>query len=311
MSSNRASTLALRVGKCQPTWGGGFGRVFSRAGPFASPIGVSACHFSCDPHHSEVPMPAIDHFEGQHFEGQFGNVGKGFRTTSWSDIQRATGEGDPSLALEAWEHLCKAYWMPVYNHICGWGNSPEAAKDLTQDFFYHLLRRERLKKVDRARGKFRTFLLTTLNRFLHSEWDRRIAQIRDERVVISLDQMDLDGRPLVEPAGGLAPDTLFEMRWAASVFRRVRERLVEELGVPGKEIPLALFPVALHETESIAYRTLAERLNVSEDNVKKMIQRLRERWGAILREEVASTVEHPSEVDEEIQYLQRIVGTKI
>jgi RNA polymerase sigma-70 factor (ECF subfamily) len=198
--------------------------------------------------------------------------------------------------------------MPVYYHICRWGNSPEAAKDLTQDFFYHLLCRERLKKADRARGKFRSFLLTTLNHFLHSEWDRRIAQMRDERVVVSLDQTDADGRPLIEPTGGLSPDVLFDRQWAASVFRRVRERLVDELELQGRKVPLALLSVALHEAESVPYRSLAEKLQVSEDNVKQMVKRLRQRWGEILREEVSITVEHPSDADEEIQYLLQIVG---
>jgi RNA polymerase sigma factor (sigma-70 family) len=251
-------------------------------------------------------MPEIDHLEGS-----YGVVGKGFQTTAWSDIQRSTQKEDSALALRAWEHLCKAYWVPIYTHICRWGNSPDAAKDLTQDFFYHLLRRERLKKVDRSRGKFRSFLLTTLNHFLHSEWDRRIAQMRDERVVVSIDQIEADGGSLVGPTDGTPPDVLFERQWAASVFRHVRERLVDELQTRGKEAKLSLLPVALYEIESadsVSYRTLAEKLQVSEDSVKQMVKRLRQRWGEILREEVSNTVEHPSEVEEEILHFQRIVG---
>lgn len=243
-------------------------------------------------------------------EEQSGIAGRGFQTTAWTDIRRATQHENPVQALEAWEHLCKAYWTPIYYHICRWGNSQEAAKDLTQDFFYHLLRRERLKKADRSRGRFRSFLLTALNHFLHSEWDRRIAQVRDERVVVSLDQTDADGDALIEPAGGLSPDAVFERQWATRVFRRVRERLTDELESRDKEVQLSLLPIALHEAESIdsaSYRTLAERLQVSEDNVKQIIRRLRQRWGEILRDEVSITVEHSSEVEEEIQYLRRIV----
>ena len=164
-----------------------------------------ACYYSCVTQPEGDCNPTTDASER-------------FRTTAWSTIQQAAQNGDPSLALEAWEHLCRAYWRPVYAHIRRWGNPPELAKDLTQDFFYHLLRPERLKRADRSRGKFRSFLLATLNHFLHSEWDRRIAQKRDERVVISLDEADLKGALDLEPAGGIAPDQAFERDWAASLL---------------------------------------------------------------------------------------------
>ena len=234
------------------------------------------------------------------------DVGGQFRTTAWSEILNATQGGDPAQALEAWEYLCRAYWKPVYAHIRRLGNPAESAKDLTQGFFFHLLRRERLKRADRSRGKFRSFLLTSLNRFLHSEWDRRIAQKRDERLVISLDQGSQEGEPAIDLPGGLSPDQCFERDWAKGVFARVRARLAKEMQLKGKAVQLALLPAALYESDAIPYRTLAQDLNVSESHVKKRVQRLRERWGEILREEVLATVEQASEVEEEIRYLVRI-----
>ena len=222
-------------------------------------------------------------------------------------MRKAGQSGDPAAALEAWEFLCRAYWKPVYAYIRRLGNPTELAKDLTQGFFFHLLRRERIKWADSNVGKFRSFLLGSLNRFMHSEWDRRIAQKRDERLVVSLDQTDGEGDLMIEPAAGLPPDRCFERDWAASLLRRVRQRLIEDLNLSGKDIQLALMPSALYEADGPSYQVLARDLGISEDRVKKTVQRLRERWGTLLREEVLATVSDPSEVEAEIRYLLQVV----
>ena len=233
-------------------------------------------------------------------------VGAEFCTTSWSAILTAAQGSDPAQALSAWERLCRTYWKPIYAYIRRQGNSPELAKDLTQDFFYHLLRRERLRHADRRKGRFRSFLLTALNRFLHSEWDRRIAQKRDERIVVSLDEVEVQG-PLRDP-GGLSPAELFELEWAHSLLAGVRGQLAAELQGAGKRAALSLLPAALYEDDSFSYAEWGRRLEMTEDNVKKTVQRLRERWQRLLREQVLATVDTASEVDEELRYLSDLAA---
>ena len=77
----------------------------------------------------------------------------------------AAGHGSVPSAQEALEKLCRAYWYPLYAFARRQGNSPEDAQDLTQSFFCRLLEQNNFAKADRDRGKFRTFLLGSLNNF--------------------------------------------------------------------------------------------------------------------------------------------------
>lgn len=93
-----------------------------------------------------------------------------FSTTHWSEVMLAGGSGSPEAAA-ALEKLCRGYWLPLYSYVRKKGYSPADAKDLTQGFFLRLLRMESLAEVNLTKGKFRTFLLASLNNFLSDERD--------------------------------------------------------------------------------------------------------------------------------------------
>jgi len=84
----------------------------------------------------------------------------------------AAGDGDSLQACEAVERLCRGYWYPLYAYVRRRGHSPQDAQDLTQGFFAALLTGKSLAQADRERGRFRTFLLTAFDNFLHNEHDR-------------------------------------------------------------------------------------------------------------------------------------------
>src|SRR5262245_11502274 len=92
-----------------------------------------------------------------------------FRTTHWSVVLAAREEGSGG-APRALELLCRAYWYPLYAFVRRRGVPVVDAQDLTQEFFARLLQRDFLRNVAREKGKFRTFLLSSLNNFLVSEW---------------------------------------------------------------------------------------------------------------------------------------------
>src|SRR5262245_18074102 len=100
-----------------------------------------------------------------------------FATTHWSVVLTA-GNGDSPLAMRALETLCSTYWYPIYVYVRRKGHGPEDARDLTQDFFAQSLAKELLRLADRDKGRFRTFLLTTLEHFLAREWNRAHRQKR-------------------------------------------------------------------------------------------------------------------------------------
>ena len=94
-----------------------------------------------------------------------------FLTTHWSVVLTA-GSKDTTRAQAALEKLCRAYWYPLYAYVRRRGHSVEDAQDLTQEFFARVLERHWLARADQAKGRFRTFLLTAMERFLANEWDK-------------------------------------------------------------------------------------------------------------------------------------------
>src|SRR5256885_9869194 len=103
--------------------------------------------------------------------------GQSFTTTHWSVVATAADTSGPH-AHEALEKLCQIYWYPLYAYVRRQGHSPEDAQDLTQEFFTRFLEKKSFRLASPARGRFRTFLLTSLKNFLINEWDRARAAKR-------------------------------------------------------------------------------------------------------------------------------------
>jgi len=100
-----------------------------------------------------------------------------FATTHWS-VVLAAGDKADSGSAESLQTLCQTYWYPLYAYVRQKGYGSQDAEDLTQSFFMHLLDKDRLGRLARDRGKFRSFLLTALNHFLVDQWKRASAQKR-------------------------------------------------------------------------------------------------------------------------------------
>ena len=232
-------------------------------------------------------------------------VGAQFQPTAWSDLLALTHAADPAQQRAALERICRAYWKPIYAFIRRSGHPPAEAQDLTQDFFQHLLRKERIKLADQRRGRFRSFILKALQNFLASDWDRRHARKRDCRTVVSLDESMEDGRLVAEARTDETPAHAFDRNWALDVVTSVRNRLQGELREAGRGQPLELLPLALLEDTDTRYAAAATQLGMTEAAVKKAVQRLRARWAELLREEIASTVQ--SQEDVEVEYRELLV----
>ncbi len=227
-----------------------------------------------------------------------------FCTTHWSLVllarQDDTVQAGPALA-----ELCRIYWYPLYAYVRRLGRSAEDAQDLTQEFFSRLIEKRWLDRADRDRGKFRTFLLTVFKRFMAGEWDRERAVKRGggERL-ISLDGVEGEERYRLEPADVLTPEDIYDRRWALTVLEGALGKLEAEQRLAGQIDRFEAVKDCLLGTPSDT--TLAEsgrRLGLTEDAMKSVVRRLRERYRALLRAEVAQTVDDPSRVDGELRSL--------
>src|SRR6266516_3176522 len=212
-----------------------------------------------------------------------------FTTTHWSVV------GAAPESASALETLCCTYWYPLYAYIRRRGHSPEEAEDLTQGFFARLLASEDLSGVDRAKGKFRSFLLAALNHFLANEWDRATAAKRGgNQVLISLDDENAEERYRMEPAAEVAPEKLFERSWARTLLAQGLARLRAEYAADGKPQQFDQIRCFLtEETGEGGYAAVAARLNMSTGAVAVAVHRMRQRYRELVRQEIGRTVTTP------------------
>jgi RNA polymerase sigma-70 factor (ECF subfamily) len=242
-------------------------------------------------------------------EGQPGDSAQGFHTTHWS-VVLAAGEEGTAQATTALTRLCQTYWYPVYAFIRKRGHSPEQAQDFTQDFFAGFLEKNYVTKASPDRGRFRAFLMSSVENFLHNQHDRAQALKRGGgRQILSLDYNGAEARYQYEPVDETNPMKIFEQQWAATLLETVLGRLRHEFGAEGR---MGLFEdLQAHlwgDAESIPYARLAQKCGLTESNIKAIAHRLRQRYRTLLREEIAQTVSQPGEVDDEIRHLMRTVS---
>ncbi len=227
-----------------------------------------------------------------------------FATTRWSEVL-AAGQGNSTQGREALARLCETYWYPLYAFVRRRGLLPEDAQDSTQEFFLRLLAGNWLSDADRAKGRFRTFLLTALSRFLANEWDRARALKRGGGVVsIPFDTQVAESRYCADTKHELAPDLLYDRQWAMTLLDRALSRLEAEQRQLGKVSEFAALASALTaERGDIPYAALAAQLGLSENAVRMAVHRLRKRFRQVFREEIAQTVAEPGEVEAEVRHL--------
>jgi len=232
-----------------------------------------------------------------------------FTTTHWSVVLAAGRTNEPQSAA-ALETLCRTYWYPLYAYLRRRGQGEHDAQDLIQGFFVQLLERDWLQGVEQQKGRFRSFLLASLNYYMADERDRATAQKRGGgRALISLDAQEAEERYRLEPVDDRSPDKLFERRWAMALLDQVLARLAREFADAGKgELFERLQPFLVAGGEAKTYSQVAVEAGLSEEAFKKAVQRMRRRYHQLFRDEIAQTVASPAEVDEELQHLCEVMA---
>jgi RNA polymerase sigma-70 factor (ECF subfamily) len=229
-----------------------------------------------------------------------------FPPTLWSIVLKAGGQ--PSAQAEqALAQLCSTYWYPIYAYLRRRGKTTHDAQDLTQGFFYHLLNKDALAKVRPEKGKFRSFLLTSLQNYLVDEWQRSQASKRGGgATVLSLDAEAAENRYACEPADAADPELFFEHRWAITLLETALSRLQDEQKSRRERFEkLQIFLTG--EPHGVAYAEVAASLGMSGGAVKVAVLRLRQRYRELVRDEIAKTVADEREVDEEMRHLLTIL----
>lgn len=233
----------------------------------------------------------------------------GFPTTRWTLVV-AAGDRDRTQARPALVSLCENYWYPLYAYLRRRGYPADRAQDLTQEFFVRVLEGRYLDRADPDRGRFRSFLLSSLKFFVADEEDRNRAHKRGGGALVPLEFSSGEERYQREPAHQETPERIFEQRWALSVLDRVVERLRSEFVQHGRPEHFERLKVFLLGQPDAPYAALAGEMNSSEGALKVAIHRLRKRYRELFRQEIADTVVDPADVESELRYLASVLTRK-
>jgi RNA polymerase sigma-70 factor (ECF subfamily) len=229
-----------------------------------------------------------------------------FATTHWTVVLTAR-DGDVDHASEALEALCRTYYNPVYAFVRREGYPPHEAQDLTQAFFARFLEKDYLDSVDRQKGKFRSFVLACLKHFLSTARVRAGAIKRGgQQSFLSLDELEEHYQAGGDPH--LAAERAFDKHWATTIMEQALTALRHEFAVAGKGLqfePLKKFLSA--EPEEGEYGALAMRLEMSSGAIAVAVHRMRQRYGELVRAEVANTVARPTDVEGEVHWLVEVL----
>jgi len=238
-----------------------------------------------------------------------------FPTTQWTMVMSAQGAKTPD-ARQALERLFETYWYPIYAFIRNRVPQAADAEDLTQGFFASLMGLGSLESVKPEKGRFRAFLLASAKNYMSTERaHERTLKRGGGAMPLPLDFASADRRYRLEASGGASPEAEFEKQWARAAFDAAGEKLRREFAAAGKAVQFEAFRQYLTAgEEAAAYSEVAAGLEMSESAVKVAVHRARRRFGQLLREEIADTVDAPRAdwrraVHEEIRYLFRVLGS--
>jgi RNA polymerase sigma factor (sigma-70 family) len=230
-----------------------------------------------------------------------------FTTTHWSIVLEAQGESP--AAQDALEKLCRTYWRPIYGFVRRHGAGAEDAEDLTQGFFALLLERKDLNTVRKEKGRLRSYLLTSVKNFLADESRHAMAVKRGKgQRLIPLDEIrEREGIDL-ERSDRLTADQIYERRWAFTVLEQVMARLREEYRSAGNvRFFDRMKKMLMDESDRPSQAEVASEFDMTENAVKQAFYRFRQRYQALLRDEIAHTVAMPGDIEDELRHLISVV----
>ncbi len=232
-----------------------------------------------------------------------------FTTTHWSVVLEAQGQSP--AAEEALEKLCRTYWRPVYGFIRRHGARQEEAEDLTQGFFSLLLARRDFDAVRKEKGRLRSYLLTALKHFLASEHRRATAAKRGKgQQLIPLEELNASGQRMIEATDPVTAERLYERRWALTLMEQVLRRLKDEYGAAGNAVLFdSLKQLLPDEPEAASRVEIASQLGMTDNALRQAFHRFRQRYQALLREEIGHTVAVSSDVEDELRHLIKVLRT--
>jgi len=242
-----------------------------------------------------------------------GGSGEKFTTTKWTEIFKAKTL-DETRRREAINELIKKYWKPIYCYLRRKGYFSEDAKDMTQGFFFEIvLGRDLIQQADKAKGRFRTFLLTALGRYATDKYREKNTKKRlPEGKMVSLQTNDMED--LIKMQSESCPEQIFHHVWASEVLDRVLAKTKEECCHANKETYWKVFyakvvvPI-VDGVETPKLCQLCKEYGIeSEAKASNMIAYVKERFRVAMKSYLRQFVQSDADVDEEFNEILKILS---
>jgi RNA polymerase sigma-70 factor (ECF subfamily) len=234
-----------------------------------------------------------------------GGMQESFLTTHWSIIENvhSGGENDQELI----DSLLKRYWKPIYCYVRHMGYDNEQAKDLTQGFFHEIvLGRNLIGRANQAKGRFRSFLIAALNRYVINVRQQATTKKQlPKGKLISLDDIDLPELP--ETVGKSAPEKAFNYAWVSVLLDQILTEVEKKCYQDGKATHWQLFNDRI--LQPITNRTLPPTMKEIcdkygiDDAIKatNMMVTVKRRLQTAFKQQLRSSVTSDAEVYDELQ----------
>ena len=225
-------------------------------------------------------------------------MARSFPDTRWSLIQKARVEDEDPVALDEW---CRSYWPPVHSYICSKGYDVETARELTQSFFEKLIKRGAEASLpEKLAGAFRAYVRRSVQNFLTDQWRSSSAERRGGGL-LQAEDVEMDTVSDVSAK----PDRAFDQKWVLALIERAMEKLGAELR--SKDCG-ELFEKTRHLLDGRRVgdedrAELIQSLGMTDGAFRVALYRMRNRFRALIEEEVRETVSNEEEFQEELSYL--------
>lgn len=238
----------------------------------------------------------------------FPSTQRRFETTQWSHVLRAAASNDPA-GPPALAELCQRYWYPLFAFVRRRGHDPADAEDAVQEFFTWLLEKHVLEYADPARGRFRGFLAAAMAQFLlRRRQHDRAGKRHPGTSFLSIDLADGETRYAAELVDQATPERIFDRAWALATLQRAMDRLREEYARAHRGERFDSLAGFLTGQSERSGREIGDSIGMTEGAVRAAVHRMKRRYGELLREEVAGTLDNPDNVEDELRDLLAALG---
>jgi DNA-directed RNA polymerase specialized sigma24 family protein len=227
-----------------------------------------------------------------------------FATTRWSLVNNA-GNSESPRHESALNELCRRYWFPLYVYARHRGTAHCDAEDSIQGFFVsQFLQMNFLRDLNSKKGRFRAFLLECFKNYSHNEWKRSCCQKRGGGAEhLPIDWATADKKYQSQLMTAETPERAYDQAWVVTLLKHVLSQLEREMQAKGKgELFEVLKPCLTRDKDDFSYLAAAEQLKMSEGTTRKAAERLRRRYGELIREEILKTCD-PARFKEEFSSL--------